>query len=331
MEIRLPAQWEEQNFVQLVFPHKDTDWCEYLDEAIDTFVNIAKAIQKYQKVLIIAKNLNQIKSKFKNKKNLTFIRLDSDDTWSRDFGGISVFENKKAVILDFSFNAWGKKFAYKKDDKITGQLKLKGIFKDYKHKKIPFVLEGGSIDSNGEGIILTTSKCLLEKNRNPHLTKSTIEKKLKEFFGAKKILWLNNGGLIGDDTDSHIDTLARFVRPDTIVYQSCDDETDENYTELKLMEQELKSLRDLNNNPFKLIPFPWMGKKYFNNERLPATYVNFLIINKAVLVPQYGDKKDKVVMGIFKKIYPKRDILGIDCSVLIRQHCSLHCVTMEYN
>ena len=328
--VRLPAQWEKQNFVQLVFPHENTDWNEYLDEAISTFVNIASSIRKYQKCLIIAKNLKYIKSLFPNKTNLLFIKLDSDDTWSRDFGGITIWENGKYKILDFQFNAWGKKFDYKKDNLITTKLKHKGIFKQYLHQTIPFVLEGGSIDSNGDNILLTTTKCLLEKNRNPKLKKHQIENRLKQYFGLDKILWLNYGALVGDDTDSHIDTLARFVSKDTIVYQSCDDKNDEHYTELKQMENELKKFKDTHNKPFKLIPLPWIEAKYYKNERLPATYANFLIINKAVLVPIYNDKNDIKTINIFKKLFPNRDIIPIDCTTLIKQHGSLHCVTMQY-
>jgi agmatine deiminase len=328
--MRLPAEWEQQEFVQLVFPHENTDWREYLDEAIDTFVNIAKAIQKYQKVLIVSKNLEEIKKRFPKKKNLTFITLDCNDTWSRDFGGITIEHEGKLLIEDFTYNAWGKKFEYEKDNEITRKLKLKGIFKGYSHKTIPFVLEGGAIESNGEDIIMTTSQCLLEKNRNPKLTQKQIEKKLIQYLGAKKVLWLNSGALEGDDTDSHIDTLARFIDKDTIMYQTCDDTTDSHYEDLKNMEMELKSFRQLNGKPFKLIPLPWIEPKYDEEDRLPATYANFLIINGAVLVPTYNDKNDEEALKIFKKSFPKRDIIGIDCSTLIRQHGSLHCVTMQY-
>ncbi len=328
--MRLPAEWEHQQMIQLVFPHENTDWNDYLDEAIDTFVDIAKNIAKYEKVVVVSKNLEQIKKRFPKKRNLTFINLDSDDTWSRDFGGITVEEEKDLKILDFTFNAWGKKFPYEKDNQITKKLKLKGIFKGYSHKTIPFVLEGGAIESNGDGIIMTTSKCLLEKNRNPKLTQKQIEKKLIQYLGAKKILWLNHGALEGDDTDSHIDTLARFISTDTILYQSCDDKDDSHYAELKNMERELKNFTQLNGKPFKLIPLPWIAAKYDENERLPATYANFLITNGAVLVPTYNDKNDIEALKIFKKAFPKYDIIAINCSTLIRQHGSLHCVTMQY-
>jgi len=328
--MRLPAEWEHQQMIQLVFPHENTDWNDYLSDAIDTFIDIAKNIAKYGKVIIVSKKLEQIKKRFPKKRNLTFINLDSDDTWSRDFGGITIEEEKDLKILDFTFNAWGKKFPYEKDNQITKKLKLKGIFKGYKHKTIPFVLEGGAIESNGNGIIMTTTKCLLEKNRNPKLTQKQIEKKLVQYLGAKKILWLNHGALEGDDTDSHIDTLARFISSDTILYQSCDDKDDSHYAELKNMERELKNFTQLNGKPFKLIALPWIDAKFDREDRLPATYANFLIINGAVLVPIYNDKNDNEALKIFKKSFPKYDIIAINCSTLIRQHGSLHCVTMQY-
>ncbi|MDC0933649.1 agmatine deiminase family protein [Arcobacteraceae bacterium] len=328
--MRLPAEWEKQEFVQLVFPHVETDWNDYLDEAIGTFLNIAKVIQQYQKCLIVAKDISIIKPLFINKKNLIFIEIDSNDTWSRDFGGITVENYNSLTVLDFKFNAWGEKFSYNLDDKITKELRLKDLLSSYKYKSIPFILEGGAIESNGTGVILTTSKCMMEKNRNPHLSKKQIESKLIEYFGAKKVLWLDSGYLEGDDTDSHIDTLARFVSVDTIVYQSCDDENDMHYVELQKMQNELSNFTQLNGNKFKLIKLPWIEAKYDDKDRLPATYANFLIINGALLVPTYNDKNDKKALEIFQNLFPKRDVLGIDCQTLIRQHGSLHCVTMQY-
>jgi len=328
--MNLIAEWEKQEFVQLVFPHENTDWIDYLDEAINTFVNIAKSIAKYQQCLIIANNLTYVKSLFSNKNNLIFVKINSDDTWSRDFGGITVNDNGKKIILDFKYNAWGKKFAYKLDNQITMQMKLKGLLKGYYHKSVPFVLEGGAIESNGSGIIMTTKQCLMEKNRNPTFSQNSIEKRLLEYFGASKILWLNSGYLEGDDTDSHIDTLARFVAKDTIVYQSCDDKVDVHYKALKKMENELSLFKQLDGTSFKLIALPWIEAKYDEDERLPATYANFLIINGAVLVPTYNDKNDEKALNIFRQIFPSRDIIGIDCQTLIRQHGSLHCVTMQY-
>ena len=320
--IKLPAEWEKQKFIQLVFPHKNSDWKYYLKDAELTFINIAENIAKYQKCLVICNDKKYTKQLFNNVNNIKFIQIKSNDTWSRDFGGITIFNNTKKEILDFGFNGWGLKFASNLDNKITQKMLKKNIIKNV--KKMDIILEGGSIDSNGNGTLLTTSECLLENNRNSYLSKKEIDKKLKKYFGLKNIIWLDNGFLKGDDTDSHIDTLARFVDKNSIVYNKCYDKNDIHFKKLNKMEKELKKTN------FNLIPIPLPKAIYFENERLPATYANFLIINNAVLIPTYNNKYDKKALKIFQKIFQNRDIIAIDCSTLIKQHGSLHCVTMQY-
>ena len=312
MSSYLIPEWEKQKFIQLVLPHKDTDWNCCLEEAIETFKNIAYAIAKYQKVLICYQDKNSIKG-FKHK-NFIFKKVKNNDTWARDFGAISIRKDNKVKLLDFVFNGWGLKYPSNYDNQISRKL--------FKVKSYNFVLEGGSIDTNSE-VLLTTSRCLLEKNRNYPLSKKEIEKFLIKTLKVKKVIWLNHGFLEGDDTDSHIDTLARFVNKDTIMYVKCYDKNDIHYKELKEMEKELIK------TGYNLIPLPLPKPIYFNNERLPATYANFLIINNAVLVPIYNQEYDKEVIKIFKKVF-KRDIIPIDSNTLIKQHGSIHCVTKEY-
>ena len=310
----LIPEWEKQEFVQLVFPHKNTDWNCCLKEAIDTFTKIAYAIAQYQKVLICFQDKNTI-SHLKHK-NFIFKKVKNNDTWARDFGAISVKIKNEVKLLDFKFNGWGLKYPSNLDNTISRK-----IFKI--HKSYNFVLEGGSIDTNSE-VLLTTSKCLLEENRNYPMTKEEIEKFLKKELFIKKVIWLNYGFLEGDDTDSHIDTLARFVNEDTIVYCKCEDKNDIHYNELKKMEKELKD------TAFNLIPLPLPSPKIWNNHRLPATYANFLIINDALLLPIYEDKKDKYVYDLFKDIFQNREIIPINANTLIKQHGSIHCITKEY-
>ncbi len=310
----LIPEWNKQEFIQLVFPHKNTDWAPYLNEAIETFTKIAYTIAQYEKVLICYEDKNTI-SHLKHK-NFIFKKVKNNDTWARDFGAISVKINNEVKLLDFKFNGWGLKYPANYDNTIS-----RNIFNI--HKSYNFVLEGGSIDTNGE-ILLTTSKCLLEENRNYPMTKEEIEDFLKKELFIKDIIWLTHGFLEGDDTDSHIDTLARFVNKDTIVYCKCYDKNDIHFDELDKMEKELKK------TPFNLIPIPLPTPKYFDNERLPATYINFLIINNAVIVPTYNDKYDETALNIFKEIFKDREVIGIDASVLIRQHGSIHCITKEY-
>lgn len=326
--LRLPAEWEAQSFVQLVLPHENTDWSEYLDDSLNCFINIALEIVKREKCILICDNLEKSVNylhTLREKKNLKIVEIDSNDTWSRDFGAITIFENGEKKLLDFNFNGWGLKYSSNLDNQISKKMAKEKLFGNTELITKDLILEGGSIDSNGNGVILTTKECLLEPNRNPHLTQKEIDSKLKKYFGAKDIIWLEHGYLAGDDTDSHIDTLARFVNENTIVYVKCYDENDEHYDELSKMELELQK------TGFNLIPLPLPEPKYYDSERLPATYVNFLIINEAVLVPTYRDKNDDRVLKIFENIFPDREVVGIDCLPLIRQHGSLHCVTMQYH
>ena len=318
---RLIAEFEEQSYTQIIFPHEKTDWVEYLEEAEKTFINIINAIIKYQKCLVVCYDINAVKKHFSENKNLFFVEYETDDTWARDCSALCVEDNLKVKLLDFTFNGWGGKFEASKDNTMT-----KNINKDITTHD--FVLEGGAIESNGVDTILTTSQCMLNKNRNAELNSIQITQKLNSFFGTTKILYLNHGYLAGDDTDSHIDTLARFIDERTIMYVKCEDKNDEHFTELRLMEKELQNMAE--ENDYRLIALPMTDAIYYDKERLPATYANFLFINGAVLVPTYGVKQDKIALQIFRDTFKDRDIVEIDCSVLIRQHGSLHCVTMHF-
>jgi agmatine/peptidylarginine deiminase len=338
-KIILPAEWEPQSFVQLTFPHAQTDWAYMLDEVTDCYIHIAKEIVKRENLVVVCADENGVKEALKTlpQEKIRYVEIPSNDTWARDYGGITILKNEKPVVLDFTFNGWGLKFAANLDNQITSQLFQKEIFPahvEYKNRK-KFILEGGSIESDGKGTILTTTKCLLSINRN-NRNKEKIEDKLKKHLGAKRILWLHNGSLAGDDTDSHIDTLARFCDEKTIAYVKCEDENDTHYDELKKMEEELKNFNILTDNDeksqrYQLIPLPMADAVYDEDgNRLPATYANFLIINGAVLCPTYNSPKDAIALEKLQTAFPNHEIVGIDCSALIKQHGSLHCVTMQY-
>ncbi|SFV51058.1 Agmatine deiminase [hydrothermal vent metagenome] len=324
-EKKLIAEFEKQSFTQIIFPHPKTDWAEYLQEAEETFVNIINAIREFQPCLVIAYDKESVKKHFDDFTNLEFIEYETDDTWARDCSALTIEKNGEKELLDFTFNGWGGKFLAQKDNLMN-----RTIAKHYAYplRSLDFVLEGGAIESNGDGILLTTAQCMHNPNRNPQYNAEQITQKVKSFFGAKEILYLNHGYLAGDDTDSHIDTLARFIAKDTIMYVQCSNKEDEHYEALKAMEQELKEYAKTHN--FSLIPLPMCDAIYFEGERLPATYANFLFVNGAVLVPIYNLKTDKEALTIFRKTFPQREIIAIDCSVLIRQHGSLHCVTMNF-
>ncbi len=321
----LIAEFGEQSFTQVIFPHKNTDWAECLDEAHNTFINIINAIIKYQKCLVICENIKAVKELFSKNSNLYFVEYKSNDTWARDCSALSIVDANEIKLLNFTFNAWGEKFEFEKDNLLSAHIK-----KYYKAQMqtIDFVLEGGAIETNGNDLILTTSACMLNKNRNPSFTKNEITQKLKKEFGANEILYLNHGYLAGDDTDSHVDTLARFIDAKTIMYVKCKDEMDEHFVELKKMEAELKEFASRVN--LNLISLPMTDAIYEDTSRLPATYANFLFVNGAVLVPTYGVKQDIEALDIFKNTFKNREIIGIDCSTLIKQHGSLHCVTMNF-
>ena len=329
-----PPEWHPQSAVQVTWPHKDTDWYYMLDEVNQCFVEIAREISNRQKLLVVCINQAEVKKLLSdcNMKNIVFYEQDSNDTWARDHGGITVFDNGKPVILDFGFNGWGSKFQAVKDNAITKTLYDADIFTrtvDYKNHN-NFILEGGSIESDGKGTILTTSECLLSESRNPQFSKTQIESHLKTILGAQRILWLNHGYLSGDDTDSHIDTLARFCNENTIAYVKCTDPTDEHFEALLKMEAEIQTFTTNEGAPYNLIALPMADPLFFESERLPATYANFLIINGAVLLPFYASKKDQEAQQILQSVFPDREVIGINCTSLTKQHGSLHCVTMQY-
>ncbi|MEZ4992231.1 MAG: agmatine deiminase family protein [Saprospiraceae bacterium] len=331
---RLPAEWEPQSRVQLTFPHADSDWAPYLEQVIPCFVEIIEVISRFQKVLIVCDDVARVRRLLKGipEEQLLLVEIPSNDTWARDHAGITVLDaNDQPMIWDFVFNGWGLKFPADQDNQITSRLQKRGVFGACPVTPGGIVLEGGGIESDGQDTLLTTTACMLSPNRNPHLDRSAIEQILRDRFGMPRILWLEHGHLAGDDTDSHIDTLARFCDPETIAYVQCTDPDDEHYEDLAAMELELQAWRTSEGKPYKLIPLPWPESCLADDgHRLPATYANFLIINGAVLVPVYAVRQDEDALRILKKCFPDREIIGINCSALIEQHGSLHCITMQY-
>nr|WP_294954172.1 agmatine deiminase family protein [Sulfurovum sp.] len=329
------AEWEKQYGILMSFPHEETDWYDplmpkSLNEALSPFIRIAQAIAYKAPVYIVCKDKTKIASMFCSTRNMTFIELPTNDTWIRDYGYISIREGGEKKLLDFTFNGWGGKFDARLDNRVNRLLYEKGYLGTTPLETIDFVLEGGSIESDGDGTILTTSRCLCNPNRNSGLTKSQIEEKLSAYLGTKRVLWLDHGYLAGDDTDSHIDTLARFVNRDTIVYVQCRDRTDEHFEALRDMEEQLNTFRTEEGTPYQLIPLPMCEAKYGKNgQRLPATYANFLITNDALVYPTYNDRNDENVSSIFKAIYPEKEMIPVNCLKLIEEGGSLHCSTMQ--
>ncbi|NLC71891.1 MAG: agmatine deiminase family protein [Desulfuromonadaceae bacterium] len=334
MNLRLPAEWEEQDAILMAWPHEKTDWRPRLAAARKTFADIMGHILAREKVVLIAPDLDALRRDLASfpvpRLRLILYETATDDTWTRDFGPIAAIQNGKPFLINFEFNGWGEKYPAYHDNRVTQVLHRRGLFRTPALIRPGLVLEGGSIDSDGKGALLTTERCLLNPNRNPYLSKTELEEKLAELMGIKKFLWLRHGYLAGDDTDGHVDILARFCSADTIAFSSCEDEGDEHFQELKRMAEELADFRTEDGRPYRLIPLPIPSARLDETgRRLAAGYANFLIINRAVLVPTYDDPKDAVALERLREAFPDREIIGIDCRELIRQGGSLHCATMH--
>ena len=331
----LPAEWAPQSGVQLTWPHAHTDWAYMLEEVQECFTRIAIEIARRELLLIVTPEPDTVRRQIEGKVRMENVRLatcDTNDTWARDHGAITLLDKEgNAYLQDFTFNGWGLKFASDKDNLITRRLVKDGHLHGRYTNRLGFVLEGGSIESDGQGTLLTTSECLLSPNRNAEMNREEIEAYLRNAFHARQVLWLDHGYLAGDDTDSHVDTLARLCPNDTIAYVRCTRPEDEHYGELQRMEEQLKTFRTLDGKPYRLLPLPWPAPIVEDGERLPATYANFLVMNGAVLFPTYAQpENDALAKEVLALAFPDREITSIDCRPLIRQHGSLHCVTMQY-
>jgi len=329
--MRLKAEWERQNAVVMALPNKNTDWANSnLEGAIANIVRIAQAIAFYQMVYMLCDDAKKAKEYFCSTANIIFIEAPYNDTWTRDYIALSAVEKNRDILLDFKFNGWGGKFEASLDNKVSKFLHSKGFFGRAKLKSFEFELEGGAIESDGEGTLLTTKSCLLNKNRNGGLSQSEAEEFLSKNLGAKKVLWVENSYLEGDDTDGHIDMLARFVNRDTIAYLKCQDSQDSHYKSLLELEKELKSFKTIDGKPYNLVPLPFTKPIYDKSgNRLPSSYANFLITNKALIFPTYKSSKDKIAQETFKKLFPNKEVIPIPCLNLIEQGGSLHCSTMQ--
>ena len=333
MRYRLPAEWEPQSMVMLTWPHQNTDWNPYLEEITRTYVEMADVITQREKLLVVTPHPVEVGAilgrhlSAEQMAQVTISYCKTNDTWARDHGPISLVgeyaEGKKRLLcLDFRFNGWGDKFPADLDNKITrkvfGELFSDEILNgDIGSGNDDFVLEGGSIESDGKGTVFTTECCLMALHRNQPLSKDEIEQELKLRLKVRRIVWLQHGAVPGDDTDGHIDTTVRLAPDDTIVYCCPADR------------QELENLRTLDGKPYRLLELPTPRVEY-EGEMLPATYANFLIINGAVIVPVYDNpEKDKMACEIIQSAFPDRTIIPIDASVIVRQHGSIHCCTMQ--
>ncbi len=336
--VRLPAEWEPQSGVMLTWPHRDTDWSGNLDKAETVFVQISQAVTADESLLVVCRNPQH---RDHVQKRLAAVRLraeriafglaDSNDSWARDHGPITVVDDHgRPLLQDFVFDGWGGKFGADKDTRINASLARQGCFGDCPLQPHDFVLEGGALETDGAGTLLATRSSVLDPKRNPGWTVERIQTLLRETLGLQRLLWLDQGSLSGDDTDAHIDVLARFVDPHTIVYSTAP-EGDQDHPALSAMQTQLRSLRAPDGSPYRLRPLPFPGiHRDSNGRRLPASYANFLITNHAVLLPVYGVPADRQAESLLADSFPARRIVPIDCRALIQQNGSLHCLSMQF-
>ena len=335
LQIAFPAEWEPQSGIQLTWPHKETDWATMLDEISRCYAHIVREITRFEPVVIVTPSADLVRPYINGldpKRIHTYEVTGTNDTWARDHGGITVMQDGHPVVCDFVFNGWGMKYPAHFDNLIVSEMARHAFASGVRVKRLPFVLEGGSIESDGRGTLLTTASCIFSPNRNDRLSRDNITAFIKEIFGADRLLILEHGHIEGDDTDGHVDTLARFCDPQTIAYVQCTDPSDIHFDGLQAMERELRAFRTADGEPYRLIPLP-MAEPVYNEggEQLPATYANFLILNGALLVPAYGNTKlGEMAREALRPAFPGREIISIDCLPLIKQGGAIHCATMQY-
>lgn len=333
----MPPEWARQSAVQLTWPHEGTDWREYLPEINATYVEMADAITRHEGLLVVTPEPEHVAALLKERltewqfNRVKIHKCPTNDTWARDHAFITLTDGSWKRLLDFRFNGWGDKFPSALDNAINRSLYINKVVDGEYVDHNDFVLEGGSIESDGQGTVMTTTQCLMAPHRNQPLTRPEIEQKLKDMLGAERIIWIEHGRLEGDDTDGHIDTIVRMAPNDTLLYIGTDDATDANYSELRLMEEQLKELRTACGRPYRLLRLPMPRPIYDGDDRLPATYANFLIINGAVIYPTYAQPdNDAEAARVIAEAFPDRELIAIDSRTVVRQHGSLHCCTMQY-
>jgi agmatine/peptidylarginine deiminase len=349
---RFPAEWEPQSAILIAWPHPDTDWGPRLVDVEESYIALVAAITAFEEAVICIADDDlqtyaeaRLRSARVDMDRVRFVTVEYDDTWLRDSGPITLVCDADADsredhprtstrqssagfrLLDFRFTGWGGKFEASRDDRLIESLSATGIFIGSERHQVDFALEGGGIETDGAGTLLTTWRCLHE--RHPQATREQLSAQLSGWLAQDRVLWLDRGYLEGDDTDAHIDTLARFAAADAIVYQACDDFADTHYDELQAMAAELAQLRTRDGKPYRLFALPWPKPIFDDGRRLAASYANFLIVNDAVLMPSYGDVADARAQEVMAEAFPGRAIVPVPCRPLIWQNGSLHCITMQ--
>lgn len=331
--VRFPAEWEPQDGVLIAWPHGETDWAPWLDAVEQSYVALARAVLRFEPLLIVVRDA-QLRERVVDllgdtgARQAQFILYAYNDTWLRDSGPVTLYVNGQPRWLDFAFTGWGGKYAADADDLLVAALLADPRFAHIQRQREEFALEGGAIETDGAGTLLSTWNCL--EHRHPDRDRAAISAALASMLACPRVLMLEHGELDGDDTDAHIDTLARFADVDAIVYQACTDSSDPHHESLARMARELADLRMSDGRSYRLFALPWAGDlRAADGRRLAASYANFLIVNGAVLLPGYGVDTDQQAAQVLAQVFAGREIVIVPCRPLIEQNGSLHCVTMQ--
>jgi agmatine deiminase len=334
MSKTLLPEWAPQDAVMLAWPHETTDWAPWLKEIEATYVELTTAIAKAAVPLILCRSAgheSHIKAQLDPQLSdrCAFVQLSYDDTWCRDYGPLTVGDPEAACLLDFQFSGWGDKYEASQDNEVNRHLSKTGRMK-LPLRSIDIELEGGSVEADGTGTLLTTEACLLGGNRNEHMDREQLETALRELLGVSRVIWIKNGFLQGDDTDSHVDNLVRFASCDTLVHATCDRTDDVHHQPLAAMADELRSLRQQNGEPYRLVELPIPEPKADESgRRLPASYVNFIIVNGYIIMPVFDSPCDAIAIERLKQAFPEHEIITVTGTALIKQNGGPHCATMQ--
>jgi agmatine/peptidylarginine deiminase len=356
--LRFPAEWEPQSAVLVAWPHAGTDWAGRLADVEETYIALVAAITRFQRVLVCVADDDvetyaemRLRSNRVDMDRVRFVTVPYDDTWLRDSGPITLVaeDGPQATpsppgresmpmqradeagaafrLLDFRFTGWGGKYEGGRDDRLVETLHARGLFGHATHRRIDWALEGGAIEVDGKGSLLTTWRCLHQ--RHPQMSRTEMDALLRDAFAVERVLWLEHGYLEGDDTDAHIDTLARYAPDDAIVLQTCDDPADPHHAELSRMREEIAALRTLDGRPYRLHELPWARAIVDGGRRLAASYANYLVVDGGVVMPAYGDPSDATAARVIAAAHPGREVVAVDARELIWQNGSVHCLTMQ--
>ncbi len=333
--LRMPAEWEPHKGTWLAWPHERTDWPGKFTPIPWVYAEVARHLSTRERVRLLAQDRETVRTATRvfaksgvNLAAVDFIVCPTDRSWTRDFAPIFVRNRQNQVLItNWKFNGWGKYANHKRDNAVPGILSRRMRMAQ---TQLDIVLEGGSIDVNGRGAMLATEECLLSpvQARNPGLSRQDLERIFAQYLGVTKVLWLGRG-IAGDDTHGHVDDLARFVNPTTVVTMVEQDPSDENYAPLRENLRRLRKMLDQDGRPLRVVTLPMPRPVYFDGQRLPASYANFYIANGLVLVPQFNDPADRLALNTLQRLLPDREVVGIYCRDLVLGLGTLHCMTQQ--